>query len=398
MNPFPLEHGACRPRLLTGILVSAAVLWASPGRCAENPPPCAAYICVAADSGAVVSELNADTSRAPASMVKMLEMLLVSEGMQAGSWNRDTVITATPKAQAVGGAGVRLRAGEKRTVEELMRAVAVLSANDAAMAVAEGLWGSEDAYLRCMNERARRLGMLHSEFVTVHGLPKADGARFDFTTARDLAILARHCVVDPQVMRWTGREKVVFRRGEDARRSTNRLLGRMAGCDGLKTGYTQDAGYCVTATAERKGIRLIAVVMGCTSRQARFDVAEKILEEGFGKVHRVRVLRRGQPMPPGVPVDNCAVASVSLAVREDLWLTLCRGDEAGLSYTVRAPERLAAPIRAGVVLGEVDVRLAEQRLGTAPLVTPHNLSVPSWRTKLTQSVLRRKPIPGESGG
>jgi len=345
-------------------------------------------ICVIADSGLTVSEHNAGASRAPASMVKMTLMLLVTEGFEEGSWKPSTTITVTKEAAQIGGCQVYLSTGEQFTVDQLMKAVGVLSANDAATAVAIGLWGSKEAYLLKANARIRELGMTHSEFHSIHGLPPSKGQKSDVTTAGDMALLAAECVRHPAVMAWVRLETLSFRDGESPRRATNKMLSRMPECDGLKTGYTRAAGYCVTATAKRGEIRLIAVAMGCDSLSDRFAEAQRLLEEGFKKVHRVKVLEKGQPLEATVAVDNCATPDIKLAAAEDVWFTLRAGDRVKL--IARYPARVSAPVKSGTKIGAVEVKVADQILGTAPLQIPDDLHVPGLGWKLKHSVIGRK--------
>ncbi len=243
-------------------------------------------ICIDAETGRVLSEAHADLPRPPASMLKLMQMLLVTEGVESGAWSLDKPITATPHAQAMGGAQVFLAAGEQWPLGHLMSAVAVASANDAAMAVAEGLWGGESAYLKAMNQRARGLGMKDTTFRSVHGLPPDKGGKIDQSTARDMARLARACARLPQVLAWAGQKQMRFRTGEALYNNTNKLLWRMSDCDGLKTGYIRAAKFCVAASATRDGKRLIAVVMGAPSGEQRFALAQELLDKGFAGLAR----------------------------------------------------------------------------------------------------------------
>ena len=381
-------------------LAVAAAILALPVA-AELPPLsglCASHICVVADTGLTIDANKADDSRAPASMVKMMLMVLVSEGIDKGSWTLETKITATAHAQSIGGAQVYLKAGEVRTLEELLKAVAVGSANDAAMAAAEGLWKSESAYLRRANERAKELGMVDTEFFSVHGLPPGPGEKIDRTTARDMAILAAECIKHDRILKLVGQKELVFRPGESTRYNTNKLLWRMKGCDGLKTGFTNAAGYCLTATAVRGGIRLIAVVMGCDSLQGRFDVTERVLEEGFAAVDRVRILAREQFVDPPVAVRNCTVEEVYLAPVEEHVVVMKPADTGRLSYVVDQPKHIRAPQAAETVLGEVRVELDGVVLATSPLALTQSLEAAGWRWKITRTVLGRLNPGPESGG
>ena len=233
---------------------------------AKEEPEIVSTICVEAETGMVLAEENAAIVRPPASMIKMIQMLLVTEGLYKNSWTLETPIHVSLHAQKMGGTQVYLEAGETWTLGELMPAIAVASANDAAMAVAEGLWGSEEKYLEAVNARAKELGMASTEFHSVHGLPPDAGEEPDGTTARDMATLGRACVAYPYIMRLVGAKELQFRPEEAIKHNTNKLLWRMEDCDGIKTGYIRASGFCVTATAQRDGIRLIGVVMGCKKR------------------------------------------------------------------------------------------------------------------------------------
>jgi serine-type D-Ala-D-Ala carboxypeptidase (penicillin-binding protein 5/6) len=359
---------------------------------AQLPPVsnlCASHICVVADTGLTIDAHNVDASRAPASMVKMMLMLLVSEGLDKGTWTLDTKITASKHAEAMGGSQVYLKSGEIRTLDELLKAVAVGSANDAAMAVAEGLWRSEGAYLRRANQRAKELGMVDTQLHSVHGLPPDAGEETDRTTAQDMAILAGECVKHARIMKLVGQKELVFRPGDSTKFNTNKLLWRMKGCDGLKTGFTNAAGYCLTATAMRDGIRLIAVVMGCSSLKERFSVTQRVLEEGFAAIDKVPILSTEQYVDPPVAVRNCAVEEVHLIPMEAHAVVMKPGDRERLSYIVDQPRHIRAPKAAGTVLGEVRVELDGIVLATSPLALTQPLEAAGWRWKITRTVFGR---------
>lgn len=268
-------------------LLTALVAAGSIAVSAANGPSEVSTICIDAATGKVLSSGNAAEVRPPASMVKMMLFLLVSEGVEAGEWSWEDPITASRHAEHMGGSQVYLRTGETYPLEHLMQAVAVASANDAAMAIAEGLWGSEDEYLERVNTRAASLGMVDTHFYSVHGLPPDKGTPFDRTTARDMALLARAVVRHSEVLNWTHVREFSFRSGQATEYSTNKLLWRIPECDGLKTGYIKAAGYCVTATAERDGRRVIAVVMGHDSFNGRFRLAQQLIEDGLRTTEQV---------------------------------------------------------------------------------------------------------------
>lgn len=356
----------------------------------QNPPlACASYITIIADSGLIVSEFNPDERRPPASMVKMIMLLLVAEGLEDGKWTLDTQITVSAKAQSMGGTQVQLKAGETFSLEHLMKAVAVASANDGAYAVAEGLWGTAEKYLERANERAAELGMLDTVFRSVHGLPPDPGQLADESSARDLAILASKCVQLPQIMEWVSLPELAFRAGQSSKPNTNKLLSSLAGCDGLKTGYTRAAGFCLTATAVRNDVRLITVVMGCPRLRDRFEVAAYLLEDAFAQTKRVKLLAKGAVMDPAIPLANAKQSSIRLAPAQDIWITAKETDFPQMRFQTTLPPRLQAPLRQGENVGVVKIDLAGQTLATVPLLVPSDIEEPGWRWKLTHHVLGR---------
>lgn len=363
--------------------ITALVLAISAGaNDVPDAPPCASYICIEADSGVVVAEHNADEVRAPASMIKLMMMLMVAEGIEAEAWDWSTPIIATRKAQGMGGTQVYLDAGEERTVLELMHACAIASANDATMALAEGLWGSESAYLKAMNQRAEDLGMIDSEFTSVHGLPPDKGEEPDKTTARDMAILAQWIVRRPELVKLTQMQELVFRPGESVKHNTNKLLWRMEDCDGLKTGYIRIAGFCVTATAMRNDVRLISVLMGCDNANERFRFAEHLMDVGFSRIRRATILRAGDTVKADIPLENALDTHVRPVAAEDLAIVLTNEEASAVSYQYRVPEFVRAPLAEGTPVGTVEVRVDGHARGSVPLIVGGAVPEPTWRWKL----------------
>jgi D-alanyl-D-alanine carboxypeptidase (penicillin-binding protein 5/6) len=237
-------------------------------------------IVVDAASGTVLFERNADATCFPASTVKLMDLLLILEDVARGAVKLSDTITVTAEAARIGGSQVYLREHERFTVDDLLYALMVQSANDAAVALAVGIPGSRPAFVARMNERARQLGMRRTEFHSVHGLPPAAGQQVDRSTARDLATLAREVLEYPDALRYTSTARRGFRDGSFTLESRNNLLGRN-GCDGLKTGYIRAGGFSIVATAARDGRRVIAVVACSASADARDRTAARLLEEGL---------------------------------------------------------------------------------------------------------------------
>ncbi len=345
--------------------------------------------CVEAETGLELVSRNADVRRPPASMIKMIMMLMVDEGVEAKKWSYDTPIAVSKNAEGMGGTQVYLKMGEKHPLEALMLAIAVASANDASMAVAEGLWGSKEKYLEACNRRAQELGMTQSVFHSVHGLPPSKGESFDLTTARDMALLGRACVARPKILEWTSRRELVFRESDGVKASTNKLLGVVPGCDGIKTGFIRAAGFCITATAARDGVRVIAVVMGNTKR-GRFESAQEVLEQGLGMVTRVRPVTAGMTVGRPVPVTNGVVTAVSLSAREGLETVVLKADAGKLQLMVSAPSALEAPVSAGAEVGGVKLVLGDKVLGETALLTASGTEAKTlWRRMMDKTGLSR---------
>ncbi len=356
----------------------------------QRAEPGISYIVLEAKTGSVLLEHNADQVRAPASMVKMMQMLLVAEGIEEGRWSLDTELVASKRAADEWGSSIYLTEGEVWTLDEIMQAVAVRSANDGSVMVAENLWGSVENYLARMNERARELGMIDTEFFSVNGLPPRDEDRpNDRTTARDMAILAQWCVTHPIVMEWAGKPSLnISKRRNDTRSNTNRLLWQLEGCDGLKTGYTRAAGFCLAATAERDGVRLITVVMGFDDADNRFSLARYALERGFGMMQRVRLFAQGELFQDPIPVRNSERQEIGLVAAEDLWVTAPAASIQDIEIIARTPRQLRAPLQSGAVVGEVRVQLNGTVLAQTSLCVDEPVEEASWRWKLKNSIMR----------
>lgn len=235
-------------------------------------------------SGRVLFEDNADARGYPASVTKLMTFLVVMDRVHAGQLTLETPITVSAEASRTGGSQVYLKQGEVFTVDELLYALMIQSANDAAVALAVHVAGSKEAFVELMNAKARALGLAHTTFHSPHGLPPGKGQEVDLTTARDLAVLSRELIDHGDILRYSS-VKVRTLRAQSASpfemRNHNHLLGKLAGCDGLKTGYFSAAGYSLAATVERNGRRIIAVVLGSEASKTRDFKVMELVEKGF---------------------------------------------------------------------------------------------------------------------
>ncbi len=321
-----------------------------------------------AGSGQELYAREPDAPRAPASMTKLMTLVLALEAVNAGRVRWDALVPVSDAAYRTGGAQIWLEPGERITFRDLVRAIAVGSANDACVAVAEYLGGgSEGAFVARMNRLAQRLGMRHTRYLNPHGLDMPGHE----TTPRDMAILARYAVRVPGLLALTReRQDRSIRDGKGGTLwlvNPNRLLVTYPGADGLKTGFTAHAGYCVTATARHEGLRLIAVVMGDPTARQRNADATRLLDWGFSRYEAVEVGRAGQSFG-SVVVRRGAPGRVSAVLAREGTVLVERGQKAGLDRQVRLPREVEAPVRRGQRLGHLWVRAGGRTVGDLPLV------------------------------
>lgn len=270
--------------LFLGILCTQSA-WAARAKVDDiAQDPYRSALVVDAETGKVLFEDHADTVVYPASVLKIMDLLVVLEQVEQGKVKLDEMVQVTPEASKMGGSQIYLDPKEQFMVQDLLYALAVQSANDAAVALAIHVAGSIEGFVQLMNKKAAELGMKDSHFYSVHGLPPAKGQDVDQTTARDLAILSRELSKRTDIFEYTSTKERPIRDGKFIMRNHNHLLGRVAGCDGFKTGYFQAAGFSIVATAQRNGVRIIAIVMGSKDRKVRDAKAEELLAKGFALV------------------------------------------------------------------------------------------------------------------
>lgn len=287
--------------LFLGIFCAQSV-WAARAKVdGISQDPYRSAMVVDADTGKVLFEDHAGTVVYPASVLKIMDMLVILEQIEQGKVQLDGMVQVTPEASKLGGSQVYLDPKEQFSVKDLLYALAVQSANDAAVALAVHVAGSQEGFVALMNKRAAELGMKDSHFYSVHGLPPGKGQKTDQTTARDLAILSRELAKRTDIFEYTGTKERPFRDGKFMLRNHNHLLGRVNGCDGFKTGYFQAAGFSIVSTAKRGGVRIIAIVMGSKDRKVRDAKAEELLAKGFAlvpaKPEVVTAISQPEPTP-----------------------------------------------------------------------------------------------------
>ncbi|MEW6439902.1 MAG: D-alanyl-D-alanine carboxypeptidase family protein [bacterium] len=322
-----------------------------------------------AATGEVIYELNSHNQYAPASMVKMMVALIVMEKLQEGGIRLEDPITVSARASKIGGSQVYLKQGETFTLEEMMKAVMIHSANDAATAIAETVAGSVESFVDLMNLKAREIGMKDTVFHSVHGLPPGKGQEKDLTSAYDMALLGQRLIRYPKVLEWSSIVNEPFRGREFPLCNTNKILTHYKGMDGLKTGYIRDSGFCITATAARDGTRMIAVVMGAPTSTARTVETTRLLTLGFNSYKTLSLATGGQDLPKRLKVKGGKAPDVGLKYLSDLKVSVPASKAAEVVLTEELPEMMEAPLQQGQVVGKVTARLGDRVLGEVDVIS-----------------------------
>ncbi len=334
-------------------------------------------------SGQILYSKNPNERRAPASTTKLMTMLLILEAVKAKkvSWNNIVPVTedAYKIATTPDVSNAYLDPREHFTLRDMMEFIAVLSAADATVAVADDLGGNRAGFVRMMNEQAQKLGMTHTHYMNPDGLTEKN----HYTTARDLAVLARYMLTHyPNVLTFTKEPKVTVRKN-NTWNNTDQLLGRYPGLDGLKTGYTSAAGYCFVGTAERNGERLISVVMGDPSDAARFADTKKLLDWGFQNFVEEKAAPAGKTLAQTVYVENGKSERLTVATKGDLVASIPKGARGTLELEAN---ELSAPIAKGASVGTLKYVVAGKTLAETPVVATEADGKASWLTRLMRSV------------
>ena len=349
-TPAPTPNPIPGPELSGPIVPTAPQLAAS------------SYLLVDAHSGKVLVEHNADQPLPPASLTKMMTSYIASLEIQKGQISEEDMVLVSEKAWRMGGSKMFIEVGNQVRVIDLLRGIIIQSGNDASVAMAEHIAGSEEAFADLMNSHARRLGMTNSHFENATGWP-AEG---HLASARDLATLAKAIIRDDPEHYKIYREKEFLWHGIK-QPNRNLMLWRDSTVDGLKTGHTEEAGYCLVASAERDGMRLISVVMGTSSEAARAAETQKLLTWGF-RFFETRAFYQPGQVVSSARVWAGAQDQVELGLADGLTLTMQRGQMDKLEAGVTVNNAIKAPIAAGDELGQVEVKLGDEVVHTAPLV------------------------------
>ena len=371
-----LRRAAC----LLMALLCALALWPVRAAAVELPITSRAALLMEKSTGQILYARNEHEQLEPASVTKVMTLLLTMEAIDSGTIHYDDVVTVSADAAGMGGSQVFLAEGGQITVDDLLKAVCVASGNDAAVALAEKVAGVHELFVEQMNRRAAELGMEDTHFVNCTGLT-AEG---HVTSAHDIALMSRELILHhPDIRRFTTIWMDTIRNGAFQLANTNKLIRFYDGATGLKTGHTASAGYCISATAERDGMELIAVIMKAPDKDARTKDAKALLNYGFSTYALVSAMPQ-QPLS-AVPVAMGTAGAVQpIPETENASVLVERSKAGGLTQTVTLEPQVTAPVAAGQRLGELSVLDGDTVLATVPLVAQEAVARRSWGQVFTQ--------------
>ena len=323
---------------------------------------CRSALLMEATTGTVLYESNADEALPPASVTKIMTLLLVMEAVEAGKAHLTDTVTVSAHAASMGGSQVYLKEGEQMSLEELLKCVVIASANDAAVALAEHIAGSEESFVAMMNARAGELGAKSAKFENTNGLD--DTATAHHMSARDIALISRELIRYDTVLHYSSTWMDSIRDGAFGLTNTNRLVRFYPGCTGLKTGSTSKAGFCITATAVRDGLSLICVILGSPTRDVRNAAATKLLDYGFATYTTVAF-----PAKEGSPIKVLGGMKDLLSTHYPAFSAVIQKSErASLRSSVSLSTELCAPVRVGDTVGEIVYYVGDREIGRASIV------------------------------
>ena len=354
--------------LLAGALLPAV-------RAAELDLPAPSYVLMERSTGEVLLEHNAHERLRPASVTKVMTLLLIMEALDDGRIGWDDMVQTSAAAAAKGGSQIYLEENEQLPLEEMLKSIVVSSANDCACAMAEHIAGSEAAFVEMMNARAEQLGMTDTHFVNCTGLDDEPEAAEHLTTAYDIALMSRELLGHEAIKKYTTIWMDTVRDGQFGLSNTNKLVRFYDGTTGLKTGYTSAAGHCLSASAERNGMELIAVVLHCASSTDRFESAKALLNYGFSNYALVT------PEPgelPAVPVTLGTAAEITPVLADETPILIDKALAAGVETRVCVDESVTAPVEAGQTLGTLTITSGGQTIAERDLIAPEAVGALRW--------------------
>lgn len=329
------------------------------------------------DTGAVLYDKNSHERLPPASMTKIMTMILIMEAIQEGRLHWNDKVRTSEKAASMGGSQVFLEPGEEMTVKEMLKAIAVGSANDASIAMAEHIAGSEEEFVKMMNKKAKELGLKDTKFQNPTGLP----AKGHYSSAYDMALMAKELLKYPQITKYTGLYESYLRENTDKKFwlvNTNKLVKHYPGVDGLKTGFTNDAKYCLTATAKKNNMRVIAVVFGAPTPKSRNTQISKMLDYAFARYETSPIYGQGETLGQ-VKISKGKKSKIDAKTAESVSVLLKKGETLNkLQRDIHLKKDIKAPVHKGDKIGELVLKKDGKILSKTPLISEENVAKAGW--------------------
>jgi D-alanyl-D-alanine carboxypeptidase (penicillin-binding protein 5/6) len=350
-------------------------------------PNARSAILMDADTGTVIFEKNKDEQLPPASITKIMTMLLIMEALDQGKIKLEDKVSTSEYAASMGGSQIFLEAGEEMTVNEMLKGIAMASGNDASVAMAEKIGGSEQQFVQMMNERAKELGMNNTNFLNVNGLPIDN----HYTSAEDIAIMSRELMKHEEITKYTSVYQDYLRKDSDNPFwlvNTNKLVRFYSGADGLKTGYTSEALFCLSATAKRDNLRLIAVVLGEPNTKTRNAEVSSMFDYAFAQYQNYTLIKDGDTIG-AINVEKGQQEKIDLLADHQYSVLMKKGDSTDdIRYELSYDESLKAPIAIGQPIGKIIVYKGDAVLKEYDLESPVNVEVASWWTILKRTAAK----------
>lgn len=335
-------------------------------------PNATSAIMIEASTGEILYEKNANEKLAPASMTKMMSMLLIMEQIEKGTLSWDEQVTVSENASSMGGSQIFLETGEKMSVQDLLKGISIASGNDATVAMAERIAGSEDAFVKMMNKRAKELGLTSTNFKNATGLDDEN----HYSSAHDMAMIAKELVKHDKILEFTGTYEDYLRQNTDKSFwlvNTNKLVRYYQGVDGLKTGFTNTAGYCLTSTALRDDLRLITVVMNEPDSSSRSKETSALLDYGFNLYQMNSILSKDTIIGK-VKVDLGQIEEVEVIPTEDVKILSKKNETSGEITYEKTINKLKAPIKQGDIIGNITILEDGNKIKTIDLTVQEDVS------------------------
>jgi len=338
-----------------------------------------------ADTGTIIQGKNKDAKLPPASITKIMTMVLIMEAIDSGKIKLDEKVTTSEYAASMGGSQIFLQPGEEMTVQDMLKGIAMASGNDASVAMAEKIAGSEENFVQMMNERAEQLGMKNTHFVNCNGLP----AQNHYTTAYDIAIMSRELLKHPIITKFTSSYQDYLRKDSEKPFwlvNTNKLVRFYSGADGLKTGYTSEAKFCLSATAKRDNFRVIAVVLGEPNTKTRNAEVTRMFDYAFAQYMNFSIFKSGDELG-SFKVTKGDVSTVPLVAKQHYSVLMKKGTSTeGIRHELQINPDLRAPVAQGQSIGKLLVYKGDQLLAEYPLESPVAVGKAGWWTLFKRSI------------